>query len=204
MHRYRKQFEDAFGHHRVEHIAAIGSRLGSREELQNRFTAFYKIANDQLFYMAVMEAWLDAQFKWNGQTRRRMSNGHYNDRMFSYFLKGMVGFNQKMITASKQFSAIVTYFKDFFPDFANKDPFEEPEYFKFPYKNINIGHLCFVYQMDERMELLAEAEAKGMKLLDFMNWVVNYALCYNVDIDKEVYGVSRQRFDWPFIKKLRK
>ena len=202
MKQYPKQFEDPFRRPKEEYIQEIDSPLGSAAVLADRFGKFYKHANKQIFDIVVQQIWLESKFNLGGNRHKRRGNGHYQDRVFGYFMKGIVGFNQKAITGNFYFTALSSYIKDFFPDFLNHDPLEDPEYYKFPYENLNICHMMFVHHMHNRLELLEHANQRSMNLLDFMNWVTNYAMCYNLDVGKDVYGITNYNYLWPFIKKL--
>lgn len=183
-------------------IAHTGSTLGSVVNLANNFKLFYKKAYDDLFEMIVKYVWLEQHFSYNGVRRvKRCRNGHAHDRAFSFFMNGIVGINQKPVTTSQVYSAVPSYLNDFFLDFLEHDPFKEPEYFKFPYKNITLDFLLYVYQCDDRLELLKEADERGMKSKEFIDWATNYVLCYNDDVGKDVYKINRHSF-CPYIKKI--
>jgi hypothetical protein len=58
-------------------------------------------------------------------------------------------------------------------------PFENPDYYKFPYKNISPDFLILVWRMKERLALLKIADEKKMTYAVFMDYVINYIYCYN-------------------------
>lgn len=179
----------------------IGSSLGTAEELALKFRTFYKEAHLLLFDMLVKEVWLEQKFLYAGARRKgRSGNGMAADSAFSYFTKSMVGISQKALTDGMTFVAVPTYFKDFFPNFSDHDPFLEKEYFKYPYQHITLDHLLYVYQCDNRLELLKEAEDKRMSILDFYNWASNWAYSYNNEVGENIYVMTRSDFI-PYIKK---
>jgi hypothetical protein len=98
-----------------------------------------------------------------------------------------------MFTTTFFFNKIITYFDDFFPDFDEHNPFEEPEYFKYPYEYVSTAHLVLVYQMDERMDLLKKAEEEKMTYYEFLDFVLNYTLCVNDDLGKTVYTFRKPK-----------
>ncbi|MFA5444994.1 MAG: hypothetical protein WC262_08520 [Bacteroidales bacterium] len=205
MKHYKKTYEDVY-HAEVDDVrlARMGSLLGSPEKLAEKFRAFYKDFHESFFGYVVKQVWLEQHFSYNGVRRsRRSQNGYVGDWAFSYFMKMIVGYSQKPLTVNFLFTAIATYLKDFFPDFLNHDPFAEPEYFKFPYENITLDHLFFVYMVDNRLELLEEAEKKKMSFFDFANWATNAVFCYNDDVNKDVYVLTNNRFFWAHLKKLK-
>ena len=184
-------------------IEKIESALGSKEQLAKRFKDLYSEMHDFIFNFAVRQIWLEQHFVFCGKRRtKRHGNGMFADKAFSYFLRAVVGSSQKPMTMTFCFTAISTYMKDFFPDFLNHDPDKEPEYFKFPYKNITLDHLFFVYMMENRLELLDEAERRSMRFMEFANWAVNQAFVHNEQVDKVVYALANNRYFWPHIKNV--
>lgn len=144
--------------------------------------------------------WLEQQFTFGGKRRaKRWQNGWGVDNAFSDFVKA-VGISQKPITANTTFTAVATYMKDFFPEFLKRSPFDDSEYFSYPYKHVTLDHLCFVYLHHERMEMLQYAEENGIRFFDFANWAVNQALCYNDEMGEEVYVVAAFKYMWPYLK----
>lgn len=98
---------------------------------------------------------------------------------YGYFVRHLVGLPNFGLTRNVWSFRVGTYLKDLFPEYLAHDPWEEPEYFKFPFKNIGIDHMFFVYQMPERFNLLQIAENHNMSYDAFYNYVVNYIYCVN-------------------------
>lgn len=173
----------------------MGSAHGSLPELVALARSFYKEAYPKLFEMIVKQVWLEQKFTYAGVRRgARSGNGYGADWAFSFFMHNMVGMSQKPLTTGIYFIAIPTYFKDFFPNFSDHNPFEDPEYFKFPYKHVTIDFLAFVYQYHERIELLQYAEEKKMSIRDFIDFAYNQAMCYNDEQKADVYEINRHSF----------
>lgn len=182
-------------------IAGIGSAYKSVDELALRFRNFYKEAHLVLFDFIIKQVWLEQQFLYNGTRRAgRYANGYAPDWAFSYFMRAYVGMSQKPLTIGFFLGVIPTYFAEFFPNFSDHDPFEESEYFKYPYKNVTFDHLAFVYQCHDRMEMLKEVEEKSMKIMEFFDWAANRSLSCRDSNDNEVYSIMRHSY-FPFIKK---
>ena len=112
----------------------------------------------------------------------------------------MVGTTQKALTSNYFFTSTATYLKDFFPDFLKHNPFDEPEYYAYPFKHITLDHLFFVYMCHDRIEMLKYADEKEMNILDFCNWATNHAFSYNEEVGKEVYSLSIMKYLLPYIK----
>ena len=54
--------------------------------------------------------------------------------------------------------------------------------------------------MDNRLEMLAEAEKRGMSYAEFINWATNWALCYNDENRRKKYQLIGGHFNWPYIR----
>lgn len=202
MKHYPKRYEDIFSiNPKDTKPNKIGTRSGSIDELALKFRSFYKTVHPLIFDMMVKQTWLQMQFAYNGAPLNRTSNnGYAHDWAYGYFMKFIVGISQKPITLSFLFTTLTSYFADFFPDFLNHDPFLEPEYFKYPYKHVTLDFLIFVHMCDDRLEMLAEAEKREMKYVEFCNWVINQVLCYNDDIGEDRYAVTANQQGQPYIR----
>lgn len=178
----------------------IGSTLGSAEELAVRFKQFYKELDSYTFDSIVKRLWLEQHFTYNGNPRRvRFGNGFASDWSWGFFMRFLVGSHNRA-NDSLLSVAVSTYLKEFFPDFMLHDPFKEPEYYKFPYQNVSLAHMAFVHMMHNRIEILDYAEKEGLGFVDFVNWVYNWAQCYNDEIGENKYQLSRSWSRWSHIK----
>lgn len=160
-------------------IPKIGSTMGSAEELAVKFRDLYKVIQPQMFDFLVKQVWLEQHFSYEGVRRnRRSANGFTPDWSWGFFMNYMVGVSQKF-ALSFTFTTISTYLKDFFPDFLLNDPFDNPELYQLPYKNISLDHMSFVYMMPNRKWLLDHAEKNKMNFALFCNFAHNQAQAYN-------------------------
>lgn len=185
----------------------LGSTDGSLDELISKFRGFYREKHLSIFDSVVKELWLEQQISFDGLRRiKRVGNGPIIDVTFGQFMKIAVGTSHRVITANFCFTPIATYLIDFFPEFLFYDPFKNPEKYLYPFKHVTLDFLVFVYQMDNRLELLEEADRRGMSYAEFINWVTNWALCYNMDIGDTVYELIGGKINWPHIRndKLKK
>jgi len=98
----------------------------------------------------------------------------------------------QIITKNRAFHQIETYFDDFFPGFTEGDPFTNPEYYKYPYENINMDLLTVVYQMDERLELLKFADEEKMNYADFVDYALEQAEIFNSKMDVPRYEIKQK------------
>lgn len=178
-----------------------GSATGSIDDLVLRFRTFYHRVHREIFYQSVVELWLELQFMASGKRKkRRTANGIFTDLLFAKFMQFKVGISQRTITATAIFGPVSTYMIEFFPDFLLDDPVQNPEKYAYPYEHVTLDFLFFAHQMDERLELLAEAEKKRMTYAVFVNYVVNWALCYNLEKNVEKYELAFGDADWPIIR----
>jgi hypothetical protein len=181
-------------------LANLSALECSIDELAAQFKEFYQDAHRKLFNITLKQVWLEMRVVYQGRRRRRRKNGFREDSSFGWFMKGMVGISQKPIVANMCFTAIATYLKDFFPDFLNKNPFEDEEYFEYPYEHVTIDQMFFVYQCEDRLEMLEYAEKEKLNYLDFVNWATNHVMCYNDEIGQDKYTLSTAKYMWPYIK----
>jgi len=134
-----------------------------------------------VFDNMVKYIWLVRKFHYRGQKRdKTYRNGHGIDRAFGIFMRHYIGTDRASF-GDRMFSRLVTYLYDIFPHFDVMNPFEEE--MVYPYKNIGISFLSFVYQMPERMELLKYAEEKNLRYSEFVDYVINYVYCHNEMMD---------------------
>jgi hypothetical protein len=202
MKHYPKEYQDLMGLNRdpflLRQVSSIDFEL---QEYGDMFRDFIMTSDRAVFMMYVKYAWLAAHFVFKGEPRvRRSSNGWGSDRAYSVYLKKEIGLSQLPLTQNQTCTAVSTYLNEFFPDFMEHDPFKEPEYYAYPYKNISLGHLVFVYQMNNRLEVLEEADNRGMNYTDFCNWITNWALCYNDEVGRTIYMPNRDPAKQPFLK----
>lgn len=184
-------------------VDKIGSASGDLNVLIEHFRDFYGQSHRLVFDMVVKQVWLERQFTYDGEPRtKRKSNGFSRDWAFGYFMRSMVGISQKPVTLNFCFTAVSTYIKDFFPDFLERNPFEEQ--LTFPFKYVTLDHLVFVYMHHERIEMLQHAEEKHMTFGEFFNWAINQSFCYNDEVGDSVYVLTSSGYMWPHLKNTRK
>lgn len=200
---YPKTYEDIYPRRDEDsRVLHISSTYGSADVLAEKWREFSFDAHRKIFEIALKQIWLEQHFVFNGQRRnKRKCNGQQHDWAYGYFQKFMVGITHKPVAYNQAFSSIITYFKDLFPDFLKHDPFEEPEYFAYPFKTATIDYLTFVHLMPEiRMDILKKVEEEKLSFVDFANWVTNYVFCYNDEVGEGVYVLSSLRGQYPYIK----
>lgn len=201
MKQYPKIYEDLFRQRKSLKPSLIDSALGSRSELTASLKIFLSESYRELFRIAIRYLWLEKQITYKGLRRtRRFRNGHIPDQTFGRYMSGEVGIDQTVMTRSRWFTVVSTVLVEMFPKFLAKNPFEEPEYYEWPYEHIGLDFLVYVYQMPNRMELLDFANEKEMTYHDFKNWASNYVLSYNDDKGEEIYSISLNRDGLPYIK----
>lgn len=156
-----------------------------------------------LYDYLVKIIWLMKRFCYRGKRRRGFQlNGVDIDRAFGVFMRHYVGYDNRFIFAANgSLGKIASYFDDFYPDFDVTDPFEGK--YEFPYQYMTLECLVLVYQMDERLELLACGEKQKMSLTEFMDYVLNHVSCVNEECG-ETYLFTYSHTYMPYIKHLRR
>src|SRR5258706_15430408 len=95
-------------------------------------------------------------------------------------MRRYVGHDIQLINRSFFFQKLESYYFDqLIPGFEEGNPFENPDYYKFPYKNISLDYLMLVYQLDDRFDLLTEADKQRMSYAVFIDYVLNHVLNEN-------------------------
>jgi len=155
-----------------------------------------------LFDLFVRHTWIIKRFCYKGVHRKKyFANGYALDSAFGVFMRKYAGFDNKLFNGQQYFK-IISYLDDFFPEFDLYNPFEEPERYKYPYKNVKLCHLFVVAKMEERLELLQYVEEKNMVYPEFVDYVINYAMSYNEEIGRDKYILCIALNGTPYIKNV--
>jgi len=202
---YPKTFEDAFSSGPAQRKCLVENVL-IRDFYSNK--DYVEFANKELRKMyeqewmtIVKSSWLFSKFTYKGKRRIKMfGNSQNHDAAFSIFHRQYVGIDIRLITRSPIFNKIYVYFKDFFPEFDKHNPFEEPEYYKFPYKNITLDFLPTIYQMPEKLEILAYVDEQKMSYNVFLDFLLNYCHSYNEEHGDEIYMLSLASDALPYVR----
>ena len=171
-----------------ERLSASGCTL---EELTVAFRSFYREVYPLLFSHVVKQVWLEQQLMFNGKRRIfYRANGLTIDRAFGQYIKVAVGMSHKPITATAYFGPVSSYLPDFFPEFLWHNPFKSPEKYEYPYEHVSIDFLTFVHQVDNRLDLLAEAERKKMSYAEFTSWAYDQTVWINQESKRDKYALT--------------
>ena len=189
---YEKEYEDVFS---SPFKNIVWDNLSNDLWLTNyqyiqRLREFWVDMYLTLFDLMVKLMWLNLHFKYNKKWFWRIDKNHYrfSRSMFWILSRKYIWIDFSVITGSFFPTKVASYFHDFFPLFYQEDPFENPNYYKFPYNNITVDFLMLVYQMPERLLLLDIAEKGKMTYADFSDYVINYVYCYNEEHWKQIYN----------------
>jgi len=148
-----------------------------------------KIMEDS-WMSTIKSSWLFSKFNYNGKRSNSAYDSPQSKSAFSIFYKKYIGIDVKAITQSSfYYGRLCTYFRDFYVNFYLHNPFEEPEYFKFPYKNISLDYMVAVYQMPERLEILSyfDEEKNKTNYNQFLDWLLNYISSVNEEKGEDLY-----------------
>lgn len=203
MRKHPQQFEKVFSEDRKSSTSKIKTENINIEgmsitEYTMLFHNFLKDFYDDLFLKCVQLSWLRRKFTYANSKAKypfylstRSFQGNFNK-----FIRRFIGNDIQIITKGYFFSTLENYYFDIlFPGFMDGDPFENPDYYKFPYNNISIEYLMLIYQLDDRLELLKEADDKKMSYAGFLDYVINHIYSENEVLGRDRYslyqGVSR-------------
>lgn len=208
MKEYKEKYEKVFSNEdknskrcKIDQISFYQDYPMSVPHFINQFRDQMTSFEHDMFDHLVKVIWLRYRFMYKGRRRRRgVANGWDLERAHGIFMRSYVGYDLSWLAAEGNiFRYIMTYFYDMFPRFDEDNPFETP--YEYPYQYAGFNHLLLVYQMDERMDLLKEAERKQMDYPHFADYVINYISCLNDELKEEKYKFVFQRKIFPTIKK---
>lgn len=206
MKQYKKTFEDIFSidNDQVKNKLNLDKiSIGHMEvnEYISLFRNFLKSFYSDLFDNCVRLSWLRRNFSYYGKKTvlPMQKNSLLLNIAFVKLLRRYIGMDIQIMTRSKFFNKLELYFDDFFPDFCEGNPFTNPNYYKFPFKHISIDFLMVVYQLDDRMMLLKEAESKKMTYAIFVDYVINHVYSINEELGRYRYQIKQtQDRNFPF------
>jgi len=176
----------------------------STEEYVRTFRTFLGDFYSSMFLDCVKLSWLRRKFTYYGtKTVLPMyTNSRILNTAFVKLLRRHVGKDIQIITRGTFFAKLELYFDEFFPLFEQENPFENPDYYKFPFPNISMDYLMIVHQLDERMDLLKIANDQKMSYAIFMDYVINYVYSENETLGRERYQIRHnQDRNFPFCVK---
>lgn len=201
---YPKIHEDFHKRPSDKSIANLDCADGNFDDFIKLNRDFYNGVNRTFYEYAVKAIWLRGSLKYGGRRMALRRNGHWPDATMSFFMSAIVGISGKVLLNSNILVPLQTYFNELYPKFFEYDPFVDCKYYAFPYKNISIEHMIFVYQHHDRMKFLEYADEREMSIWDFQNWATNQAYCYNYEVKDTVYTLSQnsKRRNFQFLKKI--
>ena len=191
---YPKTYEDVYTRYdavkkcKIENVTSSdGTPLS---EYRAMWRGFLWDVMETLFDKVVRYIWLRNKFTYMGYRKNNQGGNYYVvDGAFGVFLRHYIGIDYRVFAKEFYYRKIYSYMEDFFPEFYKRDPFKEPEYYKYPYKHVTIDFLTVVDKMPQRFELLKIAEERKMMWDEFFDYVINYVLCYNDDVGKRVFSI---------------
>ena len=176
----------------LKELSAIGLTL---EEYEKQFRSFLNESFARLFDDVVRTAWFRRIFKCYGKKTIYpiQKNPPLYNLIFVKHLRRVVGKDIQLLTRSRYFSKIESYFKDFFPGFTDGNPFTNPEYYKFPYKNITVDFLLPVYQLNDRLMLLKHADEQNMSYGVFLDYIIDFTYKENEKNPNPRYEIKHNK-----------
>jgi len=148
--------------------------------------------NNSIWNLTIRFVWLNLHFLYKGKRRQNLfANLGSLERAYGYFMRDMVGMPLYFFTRSGIFFKVATYIDELLPQFLDRNPDTEPDYFAFPYETVSLDHMYLVYQLPERLNLLEIAEERKMNYNQFTDYVVNHVLSANEETDVKQYRLMR-------------
>lgn len=197
---HNKTYEDVFSSDRpssknklkLEQVTAGDMDV---QQYVSLFQSFLHNFYNDLFLGYVRISWLRRKFTYYGyKTVLPMPKNHIRlNHAFTKLLRRFVGKDLQIITRGMPFSKIESFFDDFFPGFEEGNPFENPDYYRFPFQNITMDFLMVVHQLDDRLELLRYADEKKMSYASFLDYVINHVYCENEDLGRDRYVIRQNQ-----------
>jgi len=206
MQTHSKTYEDVFSSDRVKSRTKLNLDKISTGEMElneyvSQFQEFLTNFYLSLFLGCVKLSWLRRKFSYYGRKTvlPMQKNSRILNTAFVKLLRRNVGKDIQIITRGKFFAKLELYFDEFFPDFESENPFENPDYYIFPFKNISMDYLMVVYQLDDRIGLLQKADDGKMSYATFMDYVINYVYTENEILGRDRYEIRHnQDRNFPF------
>lgn len=187
---YPKTFESVFSEdtRKKFDFSKVSTKDIDIDKYIKDFSGLLKGFSYNLFDFYVKVIWLKKKFCYQDkQISIDGSTGGNVDYAFTRFLRRIVGGDIQFLTKDFLYTKVISYFKDFFPGFDDGNPFENIEFYKFPFKNITMDFLAVVYQMEDRIELLKYAEEQKMTYATFLDFVINQIYSINEELGRDKY-----------------
>ena len=201
---YEKFFEGDKSYLKIEHVSLFKNKPSNLDEYEKLLYDSTVEMENVSFDFLIKMWWLLRRFCYRGSRRNSMyANGIPIDNAFVHFMRKYANIEYKIFFGRNSvFLKIATYAEDFFPNFDEGNPYNEK--YEYPYKYMRFGHLALVHRMDERLDLLEYGEKKKMRYGEFIDYVVNYASCYNEEHGKKYGFIKPQSNLTPFdIRKVK-
>jgi len=200
---HKKIYEDIYSTDRVDPtgkkyrlpIEKVSCEDMDLESYTDVTRAFFKSFYDDMFLGFVRASWLRKKFRYEGKKAKipAMNGNIRHFTVFTKFLRRIIGHDMQIITKSYTYPKLEThYFDQLFPEFMDRNPFDDPDYYRFPYKFISLEYLMLIYQLDDRLELLEFADEKEMTFAEFMDFIVNHILAENERLGEYRYELAQQ------------
>ena len=199
MHHHPKTYEDVFSSeplsskNRIK-LESISIENMETDEYMSLFKTFLSEFYSDLFSQCIKLSWLRRKFTYAGKKAKipMYASSRSFVGKFTKFIRRFLGHDIQIITKGYFFSKLETYyFNTLFPGFEEGNPFTNPEYYKFPYQNISLEYLILVYQLDDRFELLKEADKQKMSYAVFLDYVINHLFTENEILGRDRYTLKQ-------------
>lgn len=150
------------------------------DEYKKFFKNYISEWSNEMFTQIVKYYWLQKHFQFKGVQKKKYALNKWDtDAAYAFFIRHILKFSHNTILKSFWTYKLTTYLDEWFPDMMEHNPFTEPEFFKWPYKNITLDFVIAVYQLPERKELLEYVDTQNMSAYEYYDYLINYVNVFN-------------------------
>lgn len=208
---YPKTYEDVFTSKHfgrewlfknLEDYSAEG--FSSLDEFISINRKLFRKYYNALFDFLVKIYWLRRRLAWRGHKKTkdpRLTAGMIVEQAMGSFYRKIVGHDLKTLKLGNVYYKIFTYLPEMFPSLDDENALENE--YKFPFRHMTIECMFFVYQLEDRMDLLRYGEEKGMNMRQFMDFVINQVLCMNEELGEKAFSIKIPASCLPYIKNIK-
>lgn len=206
---HNKTYENVFSEDKPKHKTRLKiEKISIRGDMDlSEYTILFRdFLNDfylRLYLDSVKLSWLRRKFSYYKMRTWLPINQNpplLNGAFVKYLRRG-IGKDIQVITKGKFFSKLELFFSELYPDFEEENPFVNPDYYKFPFKNISLEYMVVVHQLDDRIALLKHADEKEMTYAVFLDFIINHVYTENEILGRKRYTAPDWSRDFSFYVK---
>lgn len=133
-----------------------------------------KESNDETWMQFVRYEWLARKFRYKSNRTGVVVKRRYSSIAFLAFLRKYGKIDNGLFEDNIYFSKMVSYFDELYPEFDQRNPYVDPDYYQFPWDNLLIEIMFLVVFMDERIDLLHHLNSLNLDMIEVYDYAINY------------------------------